>query len=203
VSGGGTNLQAILDAAARGALPECRLAAVVSSKPGVYALERAAAAGIPQHVVDRRAYPERERFSEAICEKLDSLEIELVVLAGFLCVLTPGMVRKYMHKIINIHPSLIPAFCGEGYYGLRVHEAALRRGVKLAGATAHFVTDGVDEGPIILQRAVAVCEDDTPQSLQRRVMEEAEWKILPEAIALFCARRLEINGNTVRIKEAV
>jgi len=199
VSGGGTNLQAIIDANLFGEIKNCDLAAVISSNPEVYAVERAKNAGIPVYIVERAVFPNRRTFTRALLDKLRDLEIELVVYAGFNYIVDPPLVKAYKNKIINIHPSLIPSFCGPGYYGLRVHEAALAAGVKVTGATAHFVTETVDDGPIILQRAVPVLEDDTPSTLQRRVMEEAEWKILPEAISLFCEGRLEVDGRIVRI----
>ena len=203
VSGGGTNLQAIIDANIFGEIRNCELTAVISSNPGAYAIERAQYAGIPVHVIDVTLFPNRISFTKALLEKLTDLEIELVVYAGFNYILGPQLTKAYENKIINIHPSLIPSFCGPGFYGLRVHEAILGYGVKVTGATAHFATDTVDDGPIILQKAVPVLEDDTPQTLQRRVMEDAEWQILPEAISLFCERRLEVDGRIVRIKGAM
>jgi len=200
VSGGGTNLQAILDANIFGEIRNCELIAVVSSNPEAYAIERAKYASIPTYVVDRSIFPNRLSFTKALLEKLQDLEVELVVYAGFNFILSSQFTNAYENKIINIHPSLIPSFCGPGYYGLKVHEAVLEYGVKVTGATAHFATEVADEGPIILQKAVEVFEDDTPLTLQRRVMEEAEWKILPEAISLFCERRLEIVDRVVRIK---
>jgi phosphoribosylglycinamide formyltransferase-1 len=201
VSGGGTNLQAIIDAHAAGEIPDCELAAVISSNPEAFALKRAEKAGIPHCVVDVRQYPDRGEFYAAILDKLQELDIELVVLAGFMYILGPEIISQYRNRIINIHPALIPAFSGPGCYGLRVHEMALAKGVKITGATVHFVNEGVDAGPIILQKAVDVRENDTPQTLQRRVMEEAEWKILPRAIALYCSGRLKVEGNIVRIVE--
>ena len=200
VSGGGTNLQAIIDASLFGEIVNCELAAVISSNPEAYAIERAQYAGIPVYVVDRSIFPNRISFTKAILDKLHDLEIELVVYAGFNFILGPQLIKAYKNKIINIHPSLLPSFCGPGFYGLRVHEAVLEHGVKVTGATAHFATEVTDNGPIILQKAVEILEDDTPQSLQRRVMEQAEWKILPAAISLFCERRLVIEGRKVRIK---
>jgi len=200
VSGGGTNLQAIIDASLFGEIVNCELAAVISSNPEAYAIERAQYAGIPVYVVDRSIFPNRISFTKAILDKLHDLEIELVVYAGFNFILGPQLIKAYKNKIINIHPSLLPSFCGPGFYGLRVHEAVLEPGVKVTGATAHFATEVTDNGPIILQKAVEILEDDTPQSLQRRVMEQAEWKILPAAISLFCERRLVIEGRKVRIK---
>lgn len=200
VSGGGTNLQAIIDANLFGEIKNCELAAVISSNPEAYAIERAQYAGIPVYVVDRSIFPNRLSFTKALLDKLQDLEMELVVYAGFNYILGPQLIRAYENRIINIHPSLIPSFCGPGYYGLRVHEAVLEYGVKVTGATAHFATEIADNGPIILQKAVEIFEDDTPRTLQRRVMEQAEWKILPEAISLFCERRLIIEGRRVRIK---
>lgn len=203
VSGGGTNLQAIIDANLFGEIKNCEFAAVISSNPKAYAIQRAQYAGIPVYVVDRSIFPNRLSFTKALLEKLQDLEIELVVFAGFNYVLGPQLIKAYENRIINIHPSLIPSFCGPGYFGLRVHEAVLSYGVKVTGATAHFATEVADDGPIILQKAVEIFENDTPATLQRRVMEEAEWKILPEAISLFCERRLEINGRAVRIRETM
>jgi len=200
VSGGGTNLQAIIDANLFGEIKNCDISAVISSNPDAYAVERAKNAGIPVYIVERAVFPNRKTFTRALLDKLRDLEIELVVYAGFNFIVDPPLVKAYKNKIINIHPSLIPSFCGSGYYGLRVHEAALAAGVKVTGATAHFVTETVDDGPIIIQRAVPVLEDDTASTLQRRVMEEAEWKILPEAISLFCEGRLEVDGRIVRIR---
>lgn len=199
VSGGGANLQAILDARLFGELKNCDLCAVISSNPDVYALERAERAGIPTHVVDINIFPNRASFTEAISRKLKDMDIELVVLAGFNYILSSPMIRDFKNRIINVHPSLLPAFCGGGCYGVHVHEAALAYGAKVSGATAHFVTNEIDHGPIILQRAVEIFEDDTPMTLQQRVMEQAEWQILPEAISLFCSGRLKIEDNIVHI----
>ena len=182
VSGGGTNLQAIIDAVAAGTVQNTELVGVISNNPGVFALERAKKAGIPSEVISPKDYPDRAAFNEAFIEKVDSYQPDLIVLAGFLVVIPPEMTKKYERRIINIHPSLIPSFCGTGYYGLKVHEAALARGVKVSGATVHFVDSGTDTGPILLQKAVEVRPDDTPETLQRRIMEEAEWKLLPQAI---------------------
>ena len=201
VSGGGTNLQAIIDANLFGEIKNCELAAVISSNPEAYALERARNSNIPAYIVERAVFPNRVTFTKAMLDKLHDLEIELVVYAGFNFILDKPLIDAYQNRIINIHPSLIPSFCGRGYYGLRVHEEVLAHGVKLTGATAHFATEIVDDGPIILQKAVPIREDDTPESLQRRVMEEAEWIILPQAISLFCEGRLEVEGRVVRIKE--
>ncbi|HIS51713.1 MAG TPA: phosphoribosylglycinamide formyltransferase [Candidatus Onthomonas avicola] len=199
VSGGGTNLQALIDAEARGALGPGKIAAVLSSSPEAYALERARAAGIPGCVVSRRDYDSNRAMTRAITERLRALEIDLVVLAGFLYVLTPELIEAYPNAIINVHPALIPSFCGEGCYGLHVHEKALAYGVKVSGATVHFVNEQCDGGPIILQKAVPVEEDDTPQTLQRRIMEQAEWQLLPEAVRLFCEGRLSVTGRRVTI----
>jgi len=200
VSGGGTNLQAIIDANLFGEIRNCELVAVISSNPEAYALERAKYAGIASYIVDVSIFPNRLSFTKALLEKLQDLEIELVVYAGFNFIVGPQLIKEYENKIINIHPSLIPSFCGDGYYGLKVHESVLEHGVKVTGATAHFATEIPDDGPIILQKAVEILEDDTPQTLQRRVMEEAEWKILPEAISLFCEGRLQVDGRVVKIK---
>jgi len=182
VSGGGTNLQAILDAIDNGTITNARVEAVVSNNAGAYALERAKKHGIAAECLSPKDFPSREAFNEALIAKMDSYKLDLIVLAGYLVKIPEGMIAKYRNKIINIHPSLIPSFCGVGYYGLKVHEAALARGVKVTGATVHFVDEGMDSGPIILQKAVEVKKGDTPEVLQRRVMEEAEWKILPQAI---------------------
>jgi len=203
VSGGGTNLQAIIDAHLFGEIKNCELTAVISSSPDAYAITRAEYAGIPVYVVDITIFPNRLSYTKALLEKLTDLEIELVACAGFNYIVGPQLIKAYENRIINIHPSLIPSFCGTGFYGLHVHEAVLAHGVKVTGATAHFATEVADSGPIILQKAVKVFEDDTPATLQRRVMEEAEWKILPEAISLFCERRLEMDGRIVRIKRTL
>ena len=199
VSGGGTNLQALIDAQERGDIINGRIAAVIASKPGVFALERARRAGIPGYVVARKDYPNSRAMTAALVDKLKELNIDLVVLAGFMVILTEEMVRAYPNAILNVHPALIPSFCGEGYYGLRVHEKALEYGVKLSGATVHFVSEECDGGPIVLQRAVEVRENDTPETLQRRIMEQAEWVLLPRAVSLFCQGRLKVEGRTVRI----
>ena len=191
VSGGGTNLQAVIDAIESGAITNAKIRAVISNNPGAYALERAKKHGIEAVCVSPKSFKNREEFHGALLEKVDSYDLDLIVLAGFLVTIPGEMIRKYQNQIINIHPSLIPSFCGVGYYGLKVHEAALRRGVKLTGATVHFVDEGVDSGPIILQKAVEVLPGDTPEVLQRRVMEEAEWKILPKAIDMIANGELE------------
>jgi phosphoribosylglycinamide formyltransferase-1 len=185
VSGGGTNLQKILEAQQNGRLTSGRVELVLSSKPGVFALERANRAGVPAFVANRGALTQAD-FEEALLKKLAAFGTDVIVLAGFLRILSPGFVARYPGRIINIHPALLPAFCGEGFYGLRVHRAALARGVKLTGATAHLVNEVSDGGPILLQKAVAVLPGDTPETLQRRVMEEAEWEILPQAVELLC-----------------
>lgn len=201
VSGGGTNLQAIIDAVQNGSITNVELVAVISNNKGAYALERAKKAGIEGVVVSPKDYDNRELFNQALVEKLDSLKVDLIVLAGYLVVIPPVMIEKYENRIINIHPSLIPAFCGTGFYGLKVHEAALERGVKVVGATVHFVDKGTDTGPIILQKAVEVETDDTPEVLQRRVMEQAEWIILPRAIDMIAnGNVMVVDGKTV-IKE--
>ena len=182
VSGGGTNLQAIIDRIADGTIRNAGLVKIISNKPGVYALERAKNAGVDSAVVSPKEYGTREEFNEALLKSIDDCSPDLIVLAGFLVVLPETIVKKYAGRIINIHPSLIPSFCGDGYYGLKVHEAALSRGVKVTGATVHFVDEGTDTGPIILQKAVYIKDGDTPEVLQKRVMEEAEWIILPKAI---------------------
>ncbi|MBP3621430.1 MAG: phosphoribosylglycinamide formyltransferase [Lachnospiraceae bacterium] len=182
VSGGGTNLQAIIDAVANGDVTNTEIVGVISNNYDVFALERAAKAGIEGVVVSPKDYPSRADFNKGLLDKVNSFNPDLIVLAGFLVVIPEEMIEAYENKIINIHPSLIPSFCGTGYYGLKVHEAALERGVKLTGATVHYVDKGTDTGPIIMQKAVEVKEGDTPKMLQQRVMEEAEWKILPAAI---------------------
>ncbi|MBQ6994053.1 MAG: phosphoribosylglycinamide formyltransferase [Lachnospiraceae bacterium] len=184
VSGGGTNLQAIIDAIDNGTITNAEIVRVISNNKGVYALERAQKHNIDALVVSPKDYETRELFNEALLAAIDEVEPDLIVLAGFLVVIPEKMIQKYRNRIINIHPSLIPSFCGTGYYGLKVHEAALERGVKVTGATVHFVDEGTDTGPIILQKAVEVLPGDTPKVLQQRVMEEAEWKILPQAINL-------------------
>ncbi len=198
VSGGGTNLQAIIDAIDAGKITNAEIAVVISNNPGVYALERAAKAGIEGICISPKEYESRAAFNEAFLAKLNSYNVDLVVLAGFLVVIPPAMIAAYRNRIVNIHPSLIPSFCGTGYYGLKVHEGVLERGVKVTGATVHFVDEGTDTGPIILQKAVAVQPGDTPKVLQQRVMEEAEWKILPEAIDLIANGRVEVvDGKAV------
>ncbi len=194
VSGGGTNLQAIIDSVNRGDITNTEIVGVISNNYGVYSLERAEKAGIKNEVLSPKDFADRAAFNNAFVKKLDEYEPDLIVLAGFLVVIPEVVINKYEGKIINIHPSLIPSFCGTGYYGLKVHKAALERGVKVSGATVHFVDAGTDTGPIILQKAVYVQDGDTPETLQRRIMEEAEWKILPEAINLIA------NGKVVYTK---
>ena len=201
VSGGGTNLQALLDAERRGEIPGGKITAVISSCEGAYALERAKNAGVPGYVIERKNYASNQAMTVALTQKLKELEIDLVVLAGFMTILTEEMVKAYPNAIINVHPALIPSFCGEGFYGLHVHERALAYGVKVSGATVHFVSEECDGGPIILQKAVDVMEGDTPEILQRRIMEQAEWVIMPKAVALFCQDRLQVEGRIVHILE--
>lgn len=194
VSGGGTNLQAIIDAIADGTITDTQIVTVISNNAGAYALERAKAAGITASCISPKNYESRALFNEALLEAVQASGADLIVLAGFLVVIPEQMIRAYRNRIINIHPSLIPSFCGTGYYGLKVHEGVLARGVKVTGATVHFVDEGTDTGPILLQKAVEVRQDDTPQSLQRRVMEEAEWKLLPRAIDLIAHDRVRVEG---------
>lgn len=200
VSGGGTNLQAIIDAVESGRITNTELVAVVSNNKGAYALERAKKAGIKDVVVSPKDYDTREEFNKALIETVNSLKVDLIVLAGYLVVIPPEMIDKYENRIINIHPSLIPSFCGTGFYGLKVHEAALARGVKVVGATVHFVDKGTDTGPIILQKAVAVEEGDTPKILQQRVMEQAEWILLPQAIDLIANDKVVVVDGRVVTK---
>lgn len=199
VSGGGTNLQALLDQIKLGALPDVSIEVVISSNKEAYALRRARSHNIPLAVINKKDYESKELFEDAFYKLLSAYKIDLIVLAGFLLILPEIIVKHYKNRIINVHPSLIPAFCGKGFYGLKVHEAALDRGVKLTGATVHFVDEGTDTGPIILQKAVPVLEDDTAQSLQKRVMEQAEWEILPEAVRLISQNRIRIDHNKVYI----
>lgn len=198
VSGGGTNLQAIIDRVADGTITNTEIAVVISNNYGVKALERAKAAGIPGVCVSPKDYSSRAEFNDALLATVQSYDVDLIVLAGFLVVIPEQMIDAYENRIINIHPSLIPAFCGTGYYGLKVHEAALARGVKVVGATVHFVDKGTDTGPIILQKAVEVQSGDTPEILQRRVMEQAEWKLLPQAIDMIANGKVTVaDGKTV------
>ena len=201
VSGGGTNLQALIDAQQRGELPNGKLALVLAGKQEAFAIERAQKAGITTQVLLRSAYQTQQAYDDALLAQLTQHGIDLVVLAGFLSIISNRVIAAYRNRILNIHPSLIPSFCGAGFYGLRVHQAALERGVKITGATVHLVNEICDGGPIILQKAVPVQAGDTPEALQKRVMEQAEWEILPKAVALFCTNKLQIEGNTVRIKD--
>lgn len=201
VSGGGTNLQALIDAEKRGEIKNGKITLVAASKPGVYALERAANNGIETAVVVRKDYATVEEFSDRFIEILLEKGIDLVVLGGFMTIMSDRFTEVFENRIINVHPALIPSFCGKSFYGLHVHEAALERGVKLSGATVHFVNEICDGGPIILQKAVPVMENDTPESLQKRIMEQAEWTLLPKAVSLFCEGRLSVENGIVKIKE--
>ena len=201
VSGGGTNLQAILDGIERKEIANVQIVRVISNNRNAYALERTRNAGIEAVCVSPRDYADRAGFNRALIQKTDEASPDLIVLAGFLVVIPPELIRRYENRIVNIHPSLIPSFCGTGYYGLKVHEAVLERGVKVTGATVHFVDEGTDTGPIILQKPVAVRQDDTPQTLQRRVMEEAEWIILPKALDLIAGGRVTVVNGRVTITE--
>ena len=196
VSGGGTNLQAIIDGVADGTITNTEIVGVLSNNYGVYSLERAEKAGIKNEVISPKDFPDRSAFNKAFLEKLNEYDPDLIVLAGFLVVIPEIVINQYEGRIINIHPSLIPSFCGTGYYGLKVHKAALERGVKVSGATVHFVDAGTDTGPIILQKAVYVEEGDTPETLQRRIMEEAEWKILPQAIDLIATGKVTYTNTS-------
>ena len=200
VSGGGTNLQALIDAEKRGELGNGRISLVIASKPGVYALERAANNGIDAKVLARKEYADIAAYSRALADTMTDAGIDLVVLAGFLTIIDEQVYESFPDRILNVHPALIPSFCGKGFYGLHVHEAALEKGVKVSGATVHIVTPECDAGPIVLQKAVEVKQDDTPETLQKRIMEEAEWKILPEAVKLFCNGRITVENNKVYIK---
>lgn len=198
VSGGGTNLQALIDAVENGQIADTKIVRVISNNKGAYALSRAAQHCIEGVCISPKDFADREAFNEAFLQAVDEAEPDLIVLAGFLVVIPPQMIQKYRNRILNIHPSLIPSFCGTGYYGLKVHEKALERGVKVTGATVHFVDEGTDTGPIVLQKAVEIQAGDTPESLQRRVMEEAEWILLPKAVELFAQGRIIVeNGRTV------
>lgn len=201
VSGGGTNLQAIIDAVHSGKITNTRIAGVISNNQNAYALTRAEENGIAAQCISPKQFSDRTEFNRALLDVVDAMEPDLIVLAGFLVVIPPEMIRKYEHRIINIHPSLIPSFCGTGYYGLKVHEAALARGVKVVGATVHFVDEGTDTGPIILQKAVEVQNGDTPQILQRRVMEQAEWQILPRAIDLIANGKVSVTERIATVNE--
>lgn len=197
VSGGGTNLQAIIDSIENKTITNAKIVTVISNNKNAYALERAGKHGIEGLCISPRDYENREAFQQALLKALEERKVDLIVLAGYLVVIPGEMIRKYRNRIINVHPSLIPSFCGTGYYGLKVHEAALARGVKVTGATVHFVDEGTDTGPIILQKAVAVEPGDTPEVLQRRVMEQAEWKLLPVAIDLIANGRITVDGSRV------
>ena len=201
VSGGGTNLQALIDAQGKGELGGGQIVAVISSKHGAFALERAAKAGIAGYVLPRKEFESNREMTVALVDMLKKLDIDLVVLAGCMIIFTNELVEAYPNAIMNVHPALIPSFCGPGYYGLRVHEEALRYGVKLSGATVHFVSEECDGGPIIAQKSVEIKEGDTPEILQRRIMEEAEWKLLSWAVAMFCQDKLTVDGRIVTIKE--
>ncbi len=201
VSGGGTNLQAIIDGVARGSIVNTKIVKVISNNQGAYALTRARTAGIEAVCVSPKEYEDRAAFNQAFIQEIEKDEPDLIVLAGFLVTLPAELIRNYGNRVINIHPSLIPSFCGTGYYGLKVHEAALARGVKITGATVHFVDEGMDTGPIIMQKAVAVKEEDTPETLQKRVMEEAEWLILPWCINLIAGGKVKVEQGRVLISE--
>lgn len=201
VSGGGTNLQALIDQIEQNKLTGVKIEVVVSNKAGVYALTRAEQHGIPSEVIIKKDYADKEKFGEALLKLLESYQVDLVVLAGCLLIIPEQVIEAYRNRIINIHPALIPSFCGDGYYGLKVHEAVLDRGVKVTGATVHFVDEGTDTGPIILQKAVDVQPGDTPELLQQRVMEQAEWELLPQAVQLIADNRIVVENNIVTIKE--
>lgn len=201
VSGGGTNLQAIIDAVGAGTITNTEISLVVSNNKNAFALERAKNAGIPAKCISPKDFDNRELFNEALLAELEQAQVDLIVLAGFLVVIPEQMIQKYRNRIINVHPSLIPSFCGTGYYGLKVHEAALARGVKVSGATVHFVDEGTDTGPIILQKAVEICQGDTPEILQRRIMEQAEWVILPQAINFIANGKVSVKDNKVVIEK--
>ena len=201
VSGGGTNLQALIDAEKRGELGEGKITLVIASKPDVYALERAKNNNIEGKVLARKEYGSIADYSRALADTLEEAGIDLVVLAGFLTIIDEQVYERFPNRILNVHPALIPSFCGKGFYGLHVHEAALQKGVKVSGATVHIVTPECDAGPIVLQKAVEVKQDDTPETLQKRIMEEAEWKILPEAVKLFCEDRITVKDDKVYIKK--
>ena len=201
VSGGGTNLQALIDAQSRGEIKNGKITCVISSNPNAYALERAENNGIETEVIRRKDFDTFEEYDSSLTELLQSKNADVVVLAGFMTILGSKVIKAFENRIINIHPALIPSFCGEGYYGLKVHEEALKKGVKVTGATAHFVNEICDGGPIIIQKAVYTKPGDTPEVLQRRVMEEAEWKILPKAVSLFCEDKIKVIGNITEISE--
>ncbi len=199
VSGGGTNLQALIDAQATGQIQNGAISLVISSRADAFALERAKKAGIPTRVLLRKEFAEQADYDAALLALLEEFHIQLVVLAGFMTIISETVIRQYENQIINVHPALIPSFCGPGFYGLHVHEAALEKGVKVSGATVHFVNEVCDGGPIILQKAVEVLPDDTPETLQRRIMEQAEWKLLPRAVELFCAGKIVVENGRTRI----
>ncbi|MBS5621998.1 MAG: phosphoribosylglycinamide formyltransferase [Clostridium sp.] len=199
VSGGGTNLQALIDAQAAGQIQNGAISLVISSRTDAFALERAKKAGIPTRVLLRKEFAEQADYDAALLALLKEFQIQLVVLAGFMTIISETVIRQYENQIINVHPALIPSFCGPGFYGLHVHEAALEKGVKVSGATVHFVNEVCDGGPIILQKAVEVLPDDTPETLQRRIMEQAEWKLLPRAVELFCAGKIVVENGRTRI----
>lgn len=201
VSGGGTNLQALIDAQTAGQIQNGTISLVISSRADAFALERAQKAGIPTRVLLRKEFAQQADYDAALLALLEEFQIELVVLAGFMTIISEEVIRQYENKIINVHPALIPSFCGPGYYGLHVHEAALEKGVKVSGATVHFVNEVCDGGPIILQKAVDVFPDDTPETLQRRIMEQAEWKLLPRAVELFCAGKIAVENGKASIME--
>ena len=201
VSGGGTNLQALIDAQGRGEIPDGQIAAVISSSPDAFALERAKKAGIPGYVINRKDFASNQAMTVALTQQLKELDIGLVVLAGFMYILTPELIDAYPNAILNVHPARIPTFCRAGFSGLPVDDAGLAYGVKVTGATVHFVSEDCDGGPIVLQQAVPIEEGDTAEVLQRRVMEQAEWKILPRAVALFCAKKLRVEGRIVHIDQ--
>ncbi|SHM69946.1 phosphoribosylglycinamide formyltransferase [Ruminococcus flavefaciens] len=200
VSGGGTNLQALIDAEKSGIIKGGKITCVIASKEGVYALERAAQNGIKSRVIPRKEYADIASYTKAVTDALIEEKADLVVYAGFMTILDEQVVKAFPYKMMNVHPALIPSFCGKGFYGLHVHEAALAAGVKLSGATVHFVTEECDGGPIIIQKAVPVENGDTPESLQKRIMEQAEWKILPEAVSLFCQDRIEVTDGKAYVK---
>ncbi len=201
VSGGGTNLQAVIDRIEDGTIRDACISLVLSNNKNAYALERAKKHGIPAECLSPKDFPDRESYNEALLDRLLREKVDLIVLAGFMVVIPPKIIKAFKDRIINIHPSLIPSFCGTGYYGLRVHEAALKKGVRVSGATVHFVDEGTDTGPIILQKAVEVRQDDTPEVLQRRIMEQAEWKIMPEAIDLIARGKVHVKDGHVIIEE--
>ncbi len=201
VSGGGTNLQALIDAEKSGQIKGGKITCVISSKEGVYALERAKQNGIPTRVMSRKDYADVASYTKAVTDALLEEKADLIVYAGFMTILDEQIVKAFPYKMINIHPALIPSFCGKGYYGLHVHEAVLQRGVKISGATVHFVTEVCDGGPIILQGTVPVLDDDTPEVLQKRIMENVEWKLLPQAVSLFCEDKIEVVGERTYIKK--